>query len=218
MVAMVRPIQKGSVILGFLVMLALFGVGLLGSARWLQTLGRQEKELELLFVGQQFRDAIESYRKVGGGAYPKQLEDMLLDVRRPVVIRHLRRIYIDPMTGKAQWGLIKAPDGGILGVFSLSTQEPMKRQGFDVSDQDMEQSIRLKLESKLRTAGGDLRFEEKSNSITLTRIAGMLQTSSSSVANEPLPPDPETYSYRDWKFLVSPNVVGISGARNPGGG
>ena len=50
--------------------------------------------------------------------------------------RHLRRVYADPMTGKAEWGLIEAPGGGgIMGVHSLSQEKPIKSSGFNAGQQ-----------------------------------------------------------------------------------
>ena len=45
-------------------------------------------------------------------------------------VRHLRRLYRDPMTGETEWGLVKDPDGGIYGVYSLSADKPFKRAGY----------------------------------------------------------------------------------------
>lgn len=41
--------------------------------------------------------------------------------------RYLRRIYVDPMTGKAEWDLIAGPGGGFMGVQSLSTKRAIRR-------------------------------------------------------------------------------------------
>lgn len=235
MVIRVGASQSGSVILGFLVMLALFSVGLLAAAQWLQTMTRSEKEADLLFVGQQYRSAIESYRLTGGvNQYPRRLEDLLQDPRLPTIKRHLRRLYPDPITGQTTWGIVKAPDGGILGIFSLSTQEPFKRQGFDTADKDMEQRIQLKLQGKLSDnsaslapastsrPAGQLPFSTASPMQPVltpaTPMAGLAQTTSEAQTSEPLPPDPQQYTYRDWKFIVTPNVVGTSGVRAAGGG
>lgn len=235
MVSRFGATQAGSVMLGFLVMLALFSVGLLAAAQWLLSMTRSEKEAELLFVGQQYRSAIESYRLSGGvNQYPRRLEDLLLDPRLPTIKRHLRRLYPDPITGQPIWGIVKAPDGGILGVFSLSTQEPLKRQGFDAVDKDMEQRLQLKLRSHL-TDNPALKsspvmsvlstpspFNTASPSQPLLTptppASGLAQTTTDAQSNEPLPPDPQQYTYRDWKFIVTPNVVGTSGARAAGGG
>jgi hypothetical protein len=63
-----------------------------------------------------------------------RLEDLLQDERYPNVRRYLRRIYRDPMTGKNEWGLVKAPDGGIVGVHSLAEGRPLKSADFSEAD------------------------------------------------------------------------------------
>lgn len=45
-------------------------------------------------------------------------------------MRHLRRPYIDPVTGTAEWSLVQAPDGGIAGVHSASLDAPLKSAQF----------------------------------------------------------------------------------------
>ncbi|MXS84725.1 type II secretion system protein [Nitrosomonas sp. HPC101] len=118
----------------FAVMLA--GVMLAASGLVWQTEAKRGKEQELLFVGDQFKRAIESYYNVsqttGGGAgnYPESLAQLLKDERFPVVKRHLRKIYRDPMTNSRDWGLIRQEDGGIIGIYSLSTGVPIKRATF----------------------------------------------------------------------------------------
>jgi hypothetical protein len=42
---------------------------------------------------------------------PLHLEELLQDPRHPGIQRHLRKIYLDPVTGKAEWGLITGPGG-----------------------------------------------------------------------------------------------------------
>ena len=128
-----RPRQRGVVLLTFLIALTLLGIGLMNAANvW--TLARQrEREQELLFVGEQYRQAIRRYYSAApGGAqrgYPTSLELLLEDDRYPIPVRHLRRAYPDPITGKAEWGLLKAGDR-ILGVYSLSEGAPLKQAGF----------------------------------------------------------------------------------------
>lgn len=60
--------------------------------------------------------------------YPRSLEALLRDDRAITPQHHLRRLYLDPMTGNAQWGLIRLPGGGIVGVHSLSDRQPFPRQ------------------------------------------------------------------------------------------
>jgi len=58
----------------------------------------------------------------------------LEDRRGITVVRHLRRAYRDPFTGKA-FALVQTPDGrGIAGVHSQSTRHPFKIAGFSAQD------------------------------------------------------------------------------------
>jgi hypothetical protein len=98
---------------------------------------QREKEQELIFIGNQFRQAIASYYEFTPGAvkqFPQKLDDLLQDKRHPMAQRHLRRLYADPMTGQREWGLVKAPEGGIMGVHSLSQSVPIKTGNFGARD------------------------------------------------------------------------------------
>ena len=109
------------------------------------TAAQREKERDLLAVGEEFRNAIASYVRAGTGnarPYPRALQDLVLDVRQPGVRRYLRRVHVDPMTGRAEWGLVTAPDGGIAGVHSLSERKPLKRTGFAEGQRDFESAER----------------------------------------------------------------------------
>lgn len=66
--------------------------------------------------------------------YPGSLEELLKDERFPGVRRHLRKVFVDPMTGKAEWGLVKV-SGRIVGIHSLSTAVPIKQAGFEGEEQ-----------------------------------------------------------------------------------
>lgn len=134
-----RRRSGGFIYIGLLVLVAIFGLGSVGAARILASSERLERETELLFVGAQIRSAIASYYTSSPGTprYPDTLEQLLQDPRFPVVRRHLRQIYTDPISGDSNWGLVKAPEGGIMGVYSLSTREPLKRTGFESPNQTL---------------------------------------------------------------------------------
>jgi type II secretory pathway pseudopilin PulG len=121
-----------------LFIVAIMGVGLALVGEVWHTAATREKEAELLFVGNQYRRAIERYYLSGPKQYPRALEDLLRDQRKPGIERHLRRLYHDPLTGKAEWGLVKGPDGGVMGVHSLATGKPLKTTGFRVRDRELE--------------------------------------------------------------------------------
>ena len=134
-----RRRMEGFTFLILLAIVTIMGIGLLEVNEIWATTRKREKEQELLFIGHQFRQAIEQYYKNSPKGtqvqkYPGGLEDMLIDPRYPEARRYLRRIYTDPMTGKDEWGLQKYPDGGIYGVYSLSTDEPAKHDNFDLVD------------------------------------------------------------------------------------
>lgn len=128
----------GFTYVGLLIAIVLFGLASVGAARILASTERVERERELIFIGHQFRDAIRSYYLTGPGVrrYPQKLEDLLLDPRLPGVRRHLRRLFVDPVTGKSEWGVVMAPEGGIMGIHSLSEMEPLKQANFDPADAD----------------------------------------------------------------------------------
>jgi type II secretory pathway pseudopilin PulG len=128
--------QRGFSYIGLLLMIAIAGIGMAAvGMRWHQQL-RVEKEKQLLFVGHQYRAAIASYQAVnpsGINMYPASLDDLLLDKRYPGIKRHLRKRYDDPITGSAEWGMIKQ-QGRIIGIYSLSRDKPIKQAGFASDD------------------------------------------------------------------------------------
>lgn len=129
-------LQRGFTLLGVLLIVALIGFGLAAFGELYSHASQREKERELLFIGDQFRNAIESYYNKSPGAkvYPKKVEELLEDKRFPMPQHHLRRVYNDPMTGKADWALVEAPGGGFMGVHSISEQTPIKSGNFSAKD------------------------------------------------------------------------------------
>jgi type II secretory pathway pseudopilin PulG len=123
-------------------MAALLGVAIIGvwlaavSIVWEQD-NRREREAELLFIGNQFRQAIALYyHRTPGVAkqYPASLDDLIKDSRYLSTQRYLRKVFIDPFTGKAEWGVVQAPSGGIMGIYSLAEGAPIKQDGFRDSE------------------------------------------------------------------------------------
>lgn len=118
-----------------LVLIVIMGVGLAMVGTHWEMARQREREQELLFVGNQIRAAIgRHYRQAAApNRYPASLDDLLKDPRLPRTERYLRRPQRDPITGE-DWGLVKAPEGGIMGVFSKSEQAPLKRANFRGAD------------------------------------------------------------------------------------
>jgi type II secretory pathway pseudopilin PulG len=120
----------GFTYLTILFVVAIMGLGLALTGEVWHTVALREKEAELLHVGNHYRKAIERYYLSGPRQYPRSLGDLLKDPRKPGTERYLRRLYPDPVTGSDEWGIVKAPDGGIMGVHSRSEDKPLKVAGF----------------------------------------------------------------------------------------
>jgi len=125
--------HSGFTYIGLLLFIAIFGIGfsVIGMSWEYQV--RSEKEKQLLFVGSEFRKAINSYYTYAPDAikvYPSSLNDLLLDRRVSTIKRHLRKIYVDPMTGQPNWFLLKE-QGRIIGIYSRSNLVPFKKTAFD---------------------------------------------------------------------------------------
>lgn len=124
--------EAGFTYLGLLFAVAIAGIALAGTGVLWQMESRREKEKELLFIGEEYRRAIGSYydKSPGGGKqYPEKLDDLLLDKRFPNPVRHLRRLYRDPMQPGEEWNLVRQ-QGRIAGVASKSRDKPIKVAGF----------------------------------------------------------------------------------------
>lgn len=129
--------QGGFTYLGLMALIAIMGVTLASAGEVWHMALKREKEQELLFVGNQFRLALKQYHEHTPGQarhQPLSLEELLRDSRYPGTQRYLRKIYADPVTGRAEWGLIKGPGGEIYGVHSLSDDEPLKKSNFSLAD------------------------------------------------------------------------------------
>jgi type II secretory pathway pseudopilin PulG len=125
------PSQRGLVLLALLIMLILVAVGALAAAEVWSTTLKREREVELLFVGNQYRRAIESYWKMSPGrrAYPPSIDVLLTDNRFPNPVHHLRRVYRDPMTESGEFEPILQANA-FIGVRSTSPDTPIKKAGF----------------------------------------------------------------------------------------
>lgn len=131
----------GFTYIGLLIVVVIMGVLLMSAGEVWHTAQRREKEKELLFIGNQFRQAIDGYYQNTPGQerpYPLNLEALLKDPRHPSTQRYLRKLYRDPVSGSEQWGLVRGPDGEIYGVYSLSEEEPIKKGNFSLADRNFE--------------------------------------------------------------------------------
>jgi type II secretory pathway pseudopilin PulG len=121
--------QSGFTLVGALILCAFMGAGALAYGELASHNLEREKEAELLFRGNAYRQAIESYYR-HGERYPQTLAELVEDKRHPMPVRHIRKLYPDPITGHEHWGTLEAPGGGIMGVYSKSEAPPRKSGNF----------------------------------------------------------------------------------------
>jgi len=132
--AMSQRRQHGFTYLSLMILLAIIGLITASSIKLGSVLQRSRAEQELLEIGTAFSDALQSYAEAtpaGQPTMPATLNDLLRDPRFPTLKRHLRKIFVDPVTGRAEWGIVYAGDHtGVLAVYSLSTARPVKVSNF----------------------------------------------------------------------------------------
>ena len=147
--------ESGFTYIGMLIVIAAvtISVGVVGQT-W-KSLSRIEKEKQLIWVGHQYRNALRSYhmthlqrlqQQIQAGAHgqvdmgnlvfrPQSLDDLLKDPIAANTLRHLRKKYTDPMTGKDDWVLMLDDKQHIKGVHSASDAAPLKIDNFDQEDE-----------------------------------------------------------------------------------
>ena len=126
--------QGGFTYLGLMILVAILALATSATLTLGSIAQRREAEQRLIEVGGAYRQAISSYvnsSPSGDRRYPASLADLLKDPRFPGIRRHLRQLYPDPITGRNDWGLVRAPGGGIMGIHSLSDAQPIKIAEFD---------------------------------------------------------------------------------------
>lgn len=136
--------EAGFTYVGLIVLVAI--IGLVGAATLKADalLRRAAAEEELLEIGAAFSAALTSYAEAtprGQPPQPPSLEELLKDPRFPGTRRHLRKIFVDPITGKAEWGIVwlnKGAATGVIAVYSLSQAAPLKQANFDARFRNLE--------------------------------------------------------------------------------
>lgn len=126
-----RP-SHGVVLMGLVVLLALGGLAAVNFAESAVTERQRERETQLLWVGLQFRQALESYYRATPGPIkhlPVTLDELVRDTRFPNPVRHLRKVYPDPIQPEVPWGIVKRGNQ-IIGVYSQADGTPLRRTSF----------------------------------------------------------------------------------------
>jgi type II secretory pathway pseudopilin PulG len=130
----VRGRQRGFTYVTVMAAVALLGIGLAALGPLWADDARRERERELLRVGKLYARAIADYHASSPGntkSHPPDLQSLLMDKRFVGVRRPLRKPYPDPLMPSRPWGLVRAADGGIAGVFSQDERAPLRRESLD---------------------------------------------------------------------------------------
>jgi hypothetical protein len=125
--------QSGLMLLAMLIAIAIAGLFSFKTFEVWSTLVEREKERDLLYIGDQYVQAIQRYYFATPPAarqLPDTLQELVGDDRFPAPLRHLRELYGDPMQPGAEWGIVRIGPK-IVGVYSTSEGTPLKKAGFE---------------------------------------------------------------------------------------
>ena len=125
--------NRGFTYIAALMIIIIMGIMLGAAGQSWRTIMQREREEELIFRGQQFKAALERWHKQLPGKPPprplNELKDLLKDPNSLEKVRYLRRLYLDPVTGK-DFQVRKDPVKGVVAVFSSSEEKPLKQANF----------------------------------------------------------------------------------------
>jgi len=130
-------LQGGFTYLGLIILVSVIGMVGAATLKIGALMQRAQAEEELLDTGAAFSAALQSYAQAtpkGQPLQPPSLQELLKDPRTPALRRHLRKIFVDPVTGSTEWGVLYRADKvslGVVAVYSLSKARPLKIGNFD---------------------------------------------------------------------------------------
>ncbi|MFP3757706.1 type II secretion system protein [Cupriavidus sp. SIMBA_020] len=128
-----RRRQQAFALLALLIFIAILGLVGMSAVKIGTLTDRREAEEQLLYVGTQYRRALQLYvdgTPPGQPRFPPTLTALLRDPRYPQPRRYLRALYPDPITKRNDWALLLSPEGGVMGLHSRSEQEPIRQTNF----------------------------------------------------------------------------------------
>jgi type II secretory pathway pseudopilin PulG len=133
--------SAGFTYIALLAAIVIIGISLGAAGKYWQNVMLREREEELLFRGDQYREAIRKYyvARPGVQMLPQSLDDLVKDDRFPQAKRHLRQKYKDPISGEDFVEIRDKLKGNrIVGVHSPSEKKPLKQGNFPDLYKDFE--------------------------------------------------------------------------------
>ncbi len=154
--------HDGFAYIGVLFLVAAISVSMAVVAQNEDTQIKREKEQDWLFIGNQYQRAIESYYQQspnGIKTLPTKLEELLLDSRFISPVRHLRKLYGDPLNHQQNWSLIKNTDAQIIGVYSQSQEALLSKKNIPALVENLDpESLHLKNDDAANPRYVDIQF------------------------------------------------------------
>ena len=131
--------SPGFTYLALLAAIVIIGITLGTAARYWSNVSARDKEEELLFRGNQYRNAIENYYYgiPGKLEYPPSIDELVKDSRSAAGKHYLRQKFKDPITGE-DFIEIRDQTMRVIGVCSASDKEPIKQANFDAVNSEFE--------------------------------------------------------------------------------
>lgn len=123
-----RRSSAGYTFIGVLVLLTVCALGMAAAGPLWGDAVQRDRERELLRIGTMYATAIAEYRDMSPGSLkqlPESLDELVNDTRFIGTMRHLRRLYPDPLEPSRPWGLVKDTAGRVMGVYSQSQEAPL---------------------------------------------------------------------------------------------
>jgi type II secretory pathway pseudopilin PulG len=124
--------SRGFTYTALLVAIVIIGITMGSAGKYWKNVMTRDKEEELLFRGDQYRQAIDRYRTSIPGRlqYPESIDELLKDSRTVEGKRYLRQRYKDPVSGEDFVEVRDQLSRRIIAVHSPSDKQPLKIGNF----------------------------------------------------------------------------------------
>jgi type II secretory pathway pseudopilin PulG len=127
--------ERGFTLLGLLAAVTVTLLAVQSAVTVWSHVQQRERERDLIRIGSAYALALERYQQLSPGnlkQFPQDLNALARDTRFVGTMRHLRRVYDDPMRPGQPWQILRDAQGRIVGVFSGSDKRPVAEGAADL--------------------------------------------------------------------------------------